>query len=81
MEGGSRRVGVAGRGEGGCEEANGVFAGLDGLKINALINKKVLFHPKSIPPNNQEVVILAQNRFYYWGIYVKCILSKVPCVT
>ena len=58
---------VAGRGEGGCEGANGVVAGLDGLKINALMYKKCLFSPKKHTPSNKDLVILTQNQFYYWG--------------
>ena len=60
------RAGVAGRGEGGCEGANGVVAGLDRLKINALMNKKGPFSPKKhTPPSNKDLPILTQNRFYY----------------
>ena len=43
------RVGVAGRGEGGCEGANGVVSGLDVLKVNVLMNKKGPFSPKKHP--------------------------------
>ena len=44
------RVRVVGRGEGGCEGANGVVSGLGGLKINALINKKGPLSPKKHTP-------------------------------
>ena len=39
-----------GRGEGGCEGANGVVAGLDVLKVNELMNKKGPFSPKKHTP-------------------------------
>ena len=44
------RVGVAGRGEGGCAGANGVVVGLSGQKINVPMNKKGLFPPKKPSP-------------------------------
>ena len=49
------RVGVAGLGEGGCMEANGVVAGLSGQKINAPMNKKGLFPPKKHTPQVTEI--------------------------
>ena len=41
---------MAGRCEGGCKGANGVVAGLDGLKINAFMNKNAPFSPKKYTP-------------------------------
>ena len=46
---------VAGRGEGGCEGANGVVAGLSGQKMNAPLNKKGLFPPKRHTPPVTEI--------------------------